>query len=449
MTEFILLCSFLFLVLGLMRLRYAFYTYIFLLPFMPPYIAIAIEVGGAGVSLRRILTYILLLLLVKSYLDSPKVWRQVTQSILKWRLFVAGLIGLYLIKLLSTLELNEPVAIAYWLDELAEVVVALLFAIRYLVSEKGLKLFFLVVSYSLLVCQVFVMVEYYTGHPLLQGLVSVDVSTAGTEVLDGFERGESYRAMGLFDNPLSLSEFALIGAVFSYGAYKLYGFKWIPVLAVILVPVTVVYTGSRSGVLMILVLLFVFFYRSAVMAGPAFKPIFQLVMALFVCMVMYFLYFAIVDPVGFIALTSIYLGGDETYYSTLSRLTQFEVVFSSILENSMFGYGLRNEFIQNLGISLDNYYLRLLIESGFVGLSLFLVSVASVFTLITRNYTSQAFKIFDGDLKKVFILYLVLFIGYKFFVSMSYNNIYFYFVSGILIGLICRYGKPTKHGSSR
>ncbi len=439
MTIFILVCSVLFLILVMVRFRYAFFLYIGLLPFMPAYLAIPLGIGGAGISLRRIFTYVLLLGIFTTFAKRPRQWLILISLLMTWRAFVLGLIVLYVAKLLSTLMLNELVGLVYWFDEVAEIVVALLLGIKFIDSMQAVRTFFIVVTASFFLCELTVLVEYAVGHNLLQQLITVVVSTVGENVLSGFDRVDVYRTMGLFDNPLSLSEFVVISTVFSYGAYRLQSLKWLPLLAILLSFSVIYSTGSRSGILLLCVILAMFGYLSFVKNFPSLRLVTRLLSLLILLGVSYAAYFAINDPHGFVDATYSLLGGGSYARSTMFRLKQYPLIFSEIFNNPLFGYGVKNQFIQHLKITLDSYYLRVLIEGGFIGLSAFLVQVIFVTKfVIFADRSSQLTTEINKEIYMFSLLYLASFVGYKFFLSMRYNNIYFYLVCSMLIGFAHR-----------
>lgn len=448
MTIFILACSVLFLILALVGLRYAFFLYVGLLPFMPAYLAIPLGVGGAGISLRRIFTYLLLLCIFMGLARAPRKWLGVIKLLMTWRVFLFGLIALYVAKLSSTLMLNEPVGLAYWFDEVAEIVIALLLGIRFIYRVQAVRIFFLVVTSSFFFCELIVLIEYAVEHNLLQGLITVEVTTVGEKVLSGFDRDGRYRTMGLFDNPLSLSEFVVIGAIFSYGTYRLQGLKGLPWLAMLLTLPVIYTTGSKSGVLLLCVLLAMFGYLSFVKHLPLLRLIVRLLSVPVLVGVLFVVNLAISDPDGFIGATYFLWGGDSSSnISTMYRLMEYPLVFTAMLDNPLFGYGVKNHFIQDLNTPLDNYYLRVLIEGGFIGLSAFLAQVLFVAKfVVTGERSSQLTHAFNKKMYMVVTLYLASFIGYKIFVSMSYNNIYFYLVCGVLIGLSAHRNSISQNG---
>lgn len=435
MTIFILTCSSLFLFIALNRLRGAFFLYIFLLPFMPAYLAIPLGIGGAGISLRRILTYVLLLGIFIAFLRFPRKYLNALRLLMAWRVFLLGLIVLYVAKLTSTFMLNETVGLAYWFDEVAEIVTALLLGIIFIDNMQAVKTFFFVVVSSFFFCELIVLIEYAAGHNLLQNLVTIEVSTVGEEVLSGFDRG-GYRTMGLFDNPLSLSEFVLTGAIFSYGTYRMKILKWVPWLAMLLTFPVIYSTGSRSGFLLLSTILVVFGYFYVVKYKPSLRLLVRLLSVFVFLGVLFLTYFAISDPHGFVRATPFLQGDATSDSSTIFRLMQYPLIFTAILDNPLFGYGVKNHLILDLNTPLDNYYLRVLIESGFIGLFAFLVYVLNVVKFVTSGvHPSQLTSAFSNHTYMIVKLYLASFIGYKFFISMNYNNIYFYLVCGMLIGL--------------
>ncbi len=117
------------------------------------------------------------------------------------------------------------------------------------------------------------------------------------------------------------------------------------------------------------------------------------------------------------------------------RLMQYPLIFSAILDNPWFGYGIKNHLILILKTPLDNYYLRVLVEGGFIGFFAFLAYVLNVVKFVTSGvHPSQLTSEFSKHMHTI-VNCIRRFISYKFFISMNFNNIYFYLVCGMLIGL--------------
>ena len=183
-------------------------------------------------------------------------------------------------------------------------------------------------------------------------------------------------------------------------------------------------------------MLTIFIYLACVKYVSSLRPIVRLLSVFVLFVVLSIAYYAVSDPEGFITATSFLWGGGSLDGSTMFRLMQYPLIFSAMLDNPLFGYGVKNHVIQDLNTPLDNYYLRVLIESGFIGLTAFFAQVLFVAKFVTsEEHLSQLTPAFSKQVCVVVMLYLASFIGYKIFISMSYNNIYFYFVCGALIAL--------------
>lgn len=211
----------LFQIFALASLRRGFYVYIASLPLLPAYIAIPLVQGGAGISLSRMMTYALAVALVLAIFRNTGAWRKVFQQVgaeagfLSWSFCFLGA------KLLSTASNQNPGALFYWIDEFIGIAVVFLLAVRYVTNLDELKAVIVALLPALMIQMGVVFVEVLNSQPILQGIVEMNVSTVGAKALDGFERDGAYRALGLFDNPLSLAEYLLVGLVLLVGAYRL------------------------------------------------------------------------------------------------------------------------------------------------------------------------------------------------------------------------------------
>lgn len=433
MTGFVVASSFLFLLLTIFKGRRAFYTYIALIPFIPAYFAIPLGIGGAGLSLRKILVYVLLMYVVAICLTRAKMAVDVGKNMLRWRFFFASLFTIFAAKLIGTITSNELVGLAYWLDEFAEIMVILFLAAYFITDKKQFSNLLVVILISAIISQFLVLIEAGLGHNLLYGLVNIEVSTVGENVLEGRNRDGVYRAMGLFDNPLSLAEYACWVFAFAYISLKIGVNKRLSIAATAMVPLVIYLTSSRSGFVVLAAALVTWLYQRLM---PAFSTEVRYSIRL--------LLFAAASILGFLFLQTIsstsginwlidtLLSGSESEnISSFARLNQYAQIIQAMSEAPWFGYGSKNHLITDLEITLDSYYLRILIEAGFVGLCGFvcLIIAAMQFAksanvaLVAGRHIALAFPVFVG-----------VFAFYKFFLSMNGNNVYFYLIVGMLIG---------------
>ncbi len=433
MTVFVIAFGFLFLLFTTFQGRRAFYTYIALIPFMPAYFAIPLGIGGAGLSVRRILVYVLMMYVVAICLAKSKMVVDVGKNMLRWRFFFASLFTIFAAKLIGTITSNELVGLAYWLDELAEIMVILFLAAYFITDKKQFVNFLTVILISAIISQLLVLIEAGLGHNLLYGLVSIEVSTVGENVLEGRSRDGVYRAMGLFDNPLSLAEYSCWIFAFAYTLLKIGVNKWLAIATIALVPLVLYLTSARSGFVVLVAVLVVWLYQRLM---PAFSTEVRYFIKLLLFVVESILAFLFLKTIssksGINWVIDTFLSGSESEnISSFERLNQYIQIIQAMSEAPWFGYGIKNHLISDIGVNLDSYYLRILIEAGFVGLCGF---ICLIIAAIQLTKSANVALVAGRRIALMFPVFVGVFAFYKFFLSMNGNNIYFYLIIGVLIG---------------
>jgi len=444
MIVFCTLGTLLFQVLAIANLRRGFYVYLACLPVLPAYIAIPLVKGGAGISLIRMMTYALAVAIVMTILRNPMRWIPVFRRINKWPGFLFWLGTFYLAKLLSTAIYQDAIALVYWLDEFVGVVVIFLLAVRYITSIDELKKIFVILLPVLFVQQAIVAVEVLMNHPILQGVVEVNVSTVGMKVAEGYEREGAYRAIGLFENPLSLAEYLLVGVAMMFGAYGTgVVSRWLSFsVGLLFLFVSMSFTGARYSVIafglsLVFAGLFYYGYRLSYRA----RPVFLIVVVFLLSSGAYFAYLLITDVYWFLGISSDYLGGGvDATASVISRATQYLIVPADIFGNAtngLLGAGMQSDLIERLDVKLDNHYLRILIEGGLIGVISFFVLLVIPFSYAASlsNYNNIS-RLHVRGVRLFFLLFFSLFAINKLFLSMSFNNYYFFLFSGVVLSLL-------------
>ena len=433
-----------FLVIATYRLRYAFYGYIALFPMLPAYIAIPIVKGGAGMSLQRILTYEMALLTGLSILLLPNVWRPVFHSILEWRNYLVAFLVLCVTKFVSTLFSGNAIGLVYWVDELLLVSISLLLGVRYISTIAELRKVVAVLLSVLTFCVLLSFIEYFMGHNLLANVVSIEVATAGENVLEGKERDGAYRNMVLFDNPLSNAEYLVLSASVLLAAFSLRIMKYWVLGIIPFYFLAIVFTGSRSPWLVMVMSMSISAYLLLISRQSA--PVrFGSKLALMVSGALFilFIYWAINNPTTLLSSVSFMTQQSVSdNISTLSRLFQYALIPPKIFGNEYSGFlgaGMKSDFLENVGVPLDNYYLRVLIEGGVVGLLAFIyMQYVSIMKVTLKTTFSEITPVFRRRIRFSILSFFVSFAAYKIFLSMTYNNPYYYLMVGGLIALTQR-----------
>lgn len=259
------------------------------------------------------------------------------------------------------------------------------------------------------------------------------------EDLVGHFRDERYRAQGIFDNSLSLAEFAIYAtptALFalSRAASRRQRFR-ITVLLFALFGV-VLSTGSRGGLLVMPFTVFVFVVALYWQRLNGYLRSLSIIFAFCLVPFIAFQAFGLISQyaddaknIGFVAL-------DAADRSSASRALQYYEVFQSLLSRPFTGFGMMANFARSLDDihRIDNYYLRVGLEGGFVAMALFIVLLITMYRQIAR--ITLRWK--DPDAYRLRAYGFSLLAGFaamKLFLSMPTNNIYLYVIMASIVAI--------------
>lgn len=283
----------------------------------------------------------------------------------------------------------------------------------------------------------FVIVEVSNGKPIHYSFASTKLFEE--DILKIRESDRGYRAQGFFDNALLLSEFILMVIPFMF--YKIVCSKrhlrYIYIIFFLIIWIVGLQTKSRGFLAFSLISISVFFMTYL---WGKFSTKFRLV-------------FSIILVIGFIAsvvgveyilsdlieqASGVKFGNieDSAMRSTFSRALQFQEVFDLIETRPIFGFGVLQNFSNELhGLHrIDSYYLRAVLESGYLGLTLFFALLASIFwTLKNLKFNHKGVE--NRAIFSLMCSVIVSFLGAKSFLSMPTNNIYFFALLGLFLGL--------------
>ncbi len=414
---------------SLYRYKLSLVLFLFFLAFAPRSLGLPLSGGNFSITFVRMSLPIIIFLY---FLMQPSVkWPHLNNiEVLKRERVFQLLVALSLYKILASLLAG--VTLLYSIE--AFVIGVGCFSLFYILADSDF--FDLIVKAITLSCVIIfaaIFVELITGVPL-QGQLAGDRYGAS-------ERG--YRVRAMFDNSLSLAEYlifclpwTLFGIVCTRGRQRIGLFV---VLGVILF--CGLATASRGFLLfgtITVISFFVLFYWWKI------NVLSRLCLILLVVPISVFvIYFSFYTVAQFLLQTAninYYEIDSHASRSVLSRARQIPIIFGFALESPYFGYGVLQNFANDLiEINIDNYYLRSLLEAGFVGLFLFVLFLYNcfyrVFTFQT-NYTTVSQRAYFA----LAASFLIGFIGAKFFLSMPTNNILFFSLFGLMLGQAKRFG---------
>jgi O-antigen ligase len=417
--------------LGVYRLRWGVNAYIFSLPFFPRVIALAIGSGGAALTEQRLAIVLLVLVFIAHYFASKQIrykFQELTRSYPKLLLILLCLLAA---KAAATLLNSELSNMLYWVDECLFSIV-LLFLVNITnrnVNDEKQVLWLMILG--IMLSGVLSFGEQLKGGVLLQGLVTVDVDTAGRDLLESRVRDNHLRGQALFDNPLLLSEFScLLLPITVFGIRVFKGYKQlIAIAALLFIPYIIWCAYSRSGALTAAMgLVFLFIATSWKRAGNLGRLLIWLSTISLVSIILFTAIAVISDP------KSYFQGNEESDVSSIERAQQYTQVLTAMNESPMLGFGLTQNYTKDLDFlnHLDNYWLRLFLEGGVTAFALF-----AMFLLLVTKRTFSHLYMTKNQQERFYYATMLSFYGsfalFKFFLSMPTNNAYFYIITGLLL----------------
>ncbi|WP_421703157.1 O-antigen ligase family protein [Aliiroseovarius sp.] len=420
---------------AVLRYRWAVYLFVFFLAFAPRSLGVILGGGSLSLTFARLAFPLLIIAFAMSRLLSraprlpgkPNLWGEPPFQIL---------LILSLIKIAATL-LNGLTPI-YALDDMLFTTVA--FAMFYhLSTERMIEGLRLVVVLAAIVTALVVLQEMAMQRPL--HYVVANLALLAEDQASGVVRDGVYRAQGIFDNPLSMSEFAVYALPISLGAAL--GPRGTPrklgLAGVLCAAFLILASDSRSGILAGVTSVLAFWLA---LIWHRFSTATKVIVS--TLLLMLFSYLLILSLGWFSSLISEAQGveffrvEDGGHRSTLSRALQFVEVSAAVAERPLTDFGVIQNFAQNLEEvrKIDNYYLRTALEAGVPGVALFITFLIVLFRRLTTHLRRTGWRREDLLHYAMCTGLLAGFAAKKLFVSMPTNNVYFYALMGAFFGLL-------------
>ncbi|MDD1608300.1 MAG: hypothetical protein LUQ18_07360, partial [Methylococcaceae bacterium] len=232
--------------ISFIRMRLAYLGFVFLLPFMPRYLGIAI--GNGSFTARRLII-IFFILLFATWLARRHKFNEMIKLVHRNLGLISAVVFLFIVKIISTC-LNAGVAnLLYVADDFLASMPIIFMTMMFIRSDDTRQSLLVAIVAGLFVSELLSIVEFFKQTPLLVG--SVDFNVEGAEEIEaGKFRDDMLRAAALFDNPLLLSEFVCISWPLSLYLFQYANSRVLRTLAffsLILAPMTLFFVNSRSG----------------------------------------------------------------------------------------------------------------------------------------------------------------------------------------------------------
>jgi O-antigen ligase len=428
MEIFVAVISLISIVIAFWSFRAFCYWFFALLAFSPRYLSIALGASASTLSLRRILLVSSMLVFTGHLLmNRRRAIRAITS--LKLVIIPVIFIAMYILaEFASTLLNGSPGSVLYFIDDALNMIVPILLA-AYLAQEDNADIQIAkVLLVSLIITAGLAIFEMILGHPILSGLASVAAYIRFHDPLAGRFRNGDYRVMAGFESALLLGAF-LSATMWISASYLRYRRKTLLAIIVILVCCLDIYfTDSRAAMLatvlagpICIILYMMKHMRQKQRAG------FVLSIILLVSIVALFGYFSVFVPY----LRSLQFATDQASDSTSQRLDQFVNVWHLLVHRPILGYGAMQTYVGDLSDlnSIDNYYLKSLLQAGLIGLFSTIMIRASMLIMLIVSFVKSELQNWHLG----FILSCLVYSMSDFFVSQNSNHPYLIGLSIIVL----------------
>lgn len=366
-----------------------FLSFVFFLVVWPRYAFFRLP-GMPGLSVSRILQIVVTLGWVYLILNSSTLRQRLIERIVRFRLVFVAIAVIFIFKIGSIAMSGIPfVSIKGVLNELLTTYLPLLIALTLIRDNRDLKRLCVAVSFAGIAVILLGAYESHLGRNLFIGFLDVD-SDYLFQVLRDKIRSGSYRIQSTFSHPLVYAEF--LAVTLPLVCYALYGKRY-RVLRVALFGAysigalyVIMKSGSRSGIGGFLIsqvsIVSAFLFRGIAQRSDVFKSAFSLLGLML---------FMVVAVIATYAVSDILIGRTESeFQSGMVRLAMWKHGLELAVNSPIFGYGqdmaaLVLGFAGHGGVlTIDSYYLSVLIETGFFTLFVYVAFVSFPIVLAVR-----------------------------------------------------------------
>ncbi len=411
------------------RLEFTYFVFVFLLPFLPPYLGFGVGGEGFALSLRRILIMILFISFVVSFTQNGKYISKRISHVYKYNKILINTLLLFLVVKVISLSFNGRETSQYIMlinDSLFSIFILILTTLL-INSEETIHRLAKILFYGYTIVLILALLGYILQYPLFGIFASDQISLQGDHSAGGVRDG-SYRVRASFINSIQLGEYLIV--LFPIIISYMYRNKYSLVLKIVyfLSFLFAIYsTGSRSAILMIIILAYFYIILTLYQSNRILRFFIKLFNLIIVGVAFYYVYNFISNLVMNFHGRFDLLPDADTMSST-SRALQFVNTFDKMKEAPFIGFGRMRNFTSILESAIDNYYIWTILEVGIIGILLYLFFF---FTLV-----KTALNLYKLPNKIYYLLPLMLAIimGILYQVMMQNpgNHIYLYIFAGVI-----------------
>jgi len=416
----------------LLNFRSGFLLFIFFYATYPRLFGLGIGSEGFALTGQRIMLFFTIFLFFLKMLfgskDTRRAWRIMREEWIIPLLFT-GLIAGRLMGNITTGRVDVTV-LTGCIDELFSTFVIVLLTYCCIAEKRDIYRVLMVIAMSIFFNELVTIYEFISQGSIFPTSLQLAFETSNPEnrLTQGGTRYGMYRVMGVFDNSLKLMAIFCITlpmVLFMARNTVERNQRVILIITLIMIPVVLFWTGSRTGLALLLMVALVYLYSYVTTRLSRIEGTFVLlVTALMLFVVAYFT----VEP-----LIRSFIFGGEGGKSSMNRIIQYILSWNLLLESPWFGYGFARNIVDVIEIkSMDGYYLRTVMEGGVVALS----SLIAVFVVTFSNLNKVkrlAANQLDRELAFTLQISMLVIITMMLAINMGTSSFYGYLIVGLAV----------------
>jgi hypothetical protein len=411
------------------RSRDAYFLFVFLIPFMPPYLGFGAGTEGFAISLVRILLLILLMSLAFLMIQNREEITGRLSSVYQPNAAMIKLLWLFFAVKVFSLSINSREVSQYimlFMDFLSFIFIMIL-TMLIINSEEKINRMMKIIFYGYSLVLILVVIEYILQHPVYGHLASQQIKLL-TDTTEGLMRGGKYRVSASFLNAIVLTQYLvmLLPIIVAYLYKNNYSLVW-KIIYLLWFLFAIYASGSRSAIVLSVLMVYLYFIFNVYKMGK----VFRFVTALFNIAASGVIFYAVYNYIN--TLIENFHGrfdlvGDEQTISSTVRALQYIRVYKKMGEAPFFGFGRARNQTEILGSNIDNYYFWMTMEVGIIGFLIFLSFVYVVIKSAMKLYKMPE----ANDYTLPVLMTIIIILSSMVLLQSPDNHIYLYIFAGLI-----------------
>lgn len=353
----------------------------------PSYLSLRLP-GMPGIEPSRVFLSALILVWFFYVMKNPNIRQNLSSVYISNSKYILIFISIVVIKFISVFFSDAPFqSLFYTIKDLIEVFIPALIFISIFSFKKDFERFFLIFALIGAGAILIALMEIIVGKNIFSLYLPPGLVTSSEYIEQAVSekiRGGSARVQGSFGHPLLLAQFLIVLLPVYIYLFFTQTQKVIRTVSFILIPITlfILYkTGSRSivaGIAAEIIILAVLYLRLVMVTkkAPVLGWVIIISYPIFILLAIFMFYLTI----------DYFMGQTLTEVnSTNARFLMWEKGLSIISDSPVFGFGSGSAaYVLNFSkhyLTIDSYYLSVLLESGYVGLVAFITYLVLIFYL--------------------------------------------------------------------